>query len=54
VNLFGHSPSRRRILRILGTTMVAAPLAKLGHALAVHERRRHPKDLPPIPWIGHC
>jgi hypothetical protein len=37
---------------ILGTALavVAAPLVRVGWIW----RRRHPSDLAPIPWIGHC
>jgi hypothetical protein len=47
------SPSRRGILRALGLAMFAAPLMRLGQWV-VRERRMHPHDLPPVPWIGHC
>jgi hypothetical protein len=37
---------------LLGTAfaVVAAPLVRMGWVW----RRRHPRDLAPIPWIGHC
>jgi hypothetical protein len=54
--------SRRRLLRIFarGSLWVAVALGAqplLGRALAgryARGRRRHPDDLSPIPWIGHC
>ena len=48
-----RSISRRTVLQITGLALVAAPLYRLG-LYVVRQRRRHPKDLPPIPWIGHC
>jgi hypothetical protein len=46
-------PTRRRLLKALALVVTGAPIAA---ALGVRLRRRtkHPTDLPPIPWIGHC
>jgi hypothetical protein len=32
----------------------AVVLAPLTFVRVRRWRRRHPADLPPIPWIGHC
>jgi hypothetical protein len=44
------------LIRTLSLALAGAPLVRLGRALGVEERRRRlrPRDLPPIPWIGHC
>jgi hypothetical protein len=56
VRILGYQPSRRSLLRTLTQLVAAAPLAKLGQVVGAEERRRrrHPTDLPPMPWIGHC
>jgi len=54
--------SRRRALRFftrgsLWAIVVLGTRPLLGRALAgryERGRRRHPEDLSPIPWIGHC
>jgi hypothetical protein len=46
-------PTRRTLLRAAAFALVAAPLARLGQLVA-RQVRRHPRDLPPVPWIGHC
>jgi hypothetical protein len=33
--------------------VVGAPLVRVGQWV-VREHRRYPKELSPIPWIGHC
>jgi hypothetical protein len=49
------TPSRRRVLRILGLAAVGLPaLLKLGGALDVRVRKVEPEDVAPVPWIGHC
>jgi len=37
---------------ILGSmvALMAAPLVRWGYVW----QRRHPQDVSPIPWIGHC
>jgi hypothetical protein len=42
--------TRRTWLVGAALAVVAAPLARMGWVW----RRRHPRDLAPIPWIGHC
>jgi hypothetical protein len=49
------TPSRRRVLRILGLALVGAPaLVKLGAVLDVRVKKVAPQDVAPVPWIGHC
>jgi hypothetical protein len=42
--------TRRTWLLGAAIAVVAAPLARLGWVW----QRRHPRDVAPIPWIGHC
>jgi hypothetical protein len=56
VRLLGYHPTRRSLMRSLTLALAGVPLVKLGRVISAEERRRprHPGDLPPVPWIGHC
>ena len=43
-------PTRRTWIKAALAAVVAVPLARVGWVW----KRRHPRDLSPIPWIGHC
>jgi hypothetical protein len=43
-------PTRRTWLKAALVALVAVPLARAGWSW----QRRHPRDLAPVPWIGHC
>jgi hypothetical protein len=54
VRILKYQPTRRRLLRALVTVAVGAPaLLRFGRVLD-RPRTIEPKDLPPVPWIGHC
>jgi hypothetical protein len=54
VKVLGYQPTRRGWLKATGLALVGAPLAKVAWVAVRRRRRRHPDDVPPIPWIGHC
>ncbi len=54
MKVLGYQPTRRGVLSALGLALATAPLVKLGRVLGRKPRPKHPADLPPIPWIGHC
>jgi hypothetical protein len=54
VKILGYQPTRRGLLRSLAIVLGAAPLQRLGRVLGKKPRPKHPDDLPPTPWIGHC
>jgi hypothetical protein len=45
---------RRSFLRLALSSLWLVAAGALAPALARALRRKHPDDLPPIPWIGHC
>jgi hypothetical protein len=48
-------PSRRRVLQLIGMTVVGLPILKqLGAVIDVRVKKLKPEDLSSVPWIGHC
>jgi hypothetical protein len=54
VKLLGYQPTRRGVLRAATLALVGAPLVRLARFVEQRRKKKHPDDLPPIPWIGHC
>jgi hypothetical protein len=55
VKILAYQPTRRHLLRALVGATVGAPLLlRLGHVLDRRRRLVRPEELAPIPWIGHC
>jgi hypothetical protein len=46
--------ARRGFLKLALGAGLLAPLSALVRRSLGRLRRRHPEDLPPVPWIGHC